>query len=323
MQSQATGRTVDDTLDRTVDSAVATATGMRRRRRRIDFYPYLLVAPAMIFILIVTVYPSLYAIQLSLFDANLLRFAASQFVGPDNYVAAFRDEIFLMSIWRTVRWVVVIAVSLLFVALPVALLLNRSFNGRGLIRTAVLIPWVVPSAVVAIIWRYLTDSNHGIINDLLVRAGVLDAPISWISQPLGAFIIIVVAMVWAGFPFFAITLLAALQVIPGDLYESAKVDGATGWQSFRFITFPMLLPTILMLLLIRSIWLSHAVDLPFMMTNGGPGYSNYTLAVYSFLLTHSQLEIGYPAAIAVMLAAVLLAMSAVYIRLIERSRDWM
>ncbi len=312
MQSQATA-----------NQAVATATGMRRRRRRIDLFPYLLVSPAMLFILIVTVYPSLYAIRLSLFDANLLRFAASEFVGIDNYVAAFRDEIFLESVLRTVRWIVVIASSLLVVALPVALLLNRSFPGRGLARTAVLIPWVVPGAVVAIIWRYLTDSNHGIIGDILVRAGILDAPIPWISQPLGAFIIIVVAMVWTGFPFFAITLLAALQVIPGDLYESAKVDGATGWQSFRHITFPMLLPTILMLLLIRSIWLSHAVDLPFMMTNGGPGYSNYTVAVYSFLLTHSQLEIGYPSALAVMLAVVLLVASAFYIRLIERSRDWM
>jgi multiple sugar transport system permease protein len=312
MQSQAT-----------VDQTVARAATMRRRRRRIDPYPYLLVAPAMLFILIVTVYPSLYAIRLSLFDANLLRFAASEFVGIDNYVAAFSDEIFLESVWRTVRWIVVIATSLLVVALPVALLLNRNFVGRGMVRTAVLIPWVIPGAVVAIIWRYLTDSNHGIIGDLLVRAGILDAPIPWISQPIGAFVIIVIAMVWAGFPFFAITLLAALQVIPNDLYESAKVDGATNWQSFRFITFPMLLPTILMLLLIRSIWLSHAVDLPFMMTNGGPGYSNYTVAVYSFLLTHSQLEIGYPAALAVMLAIVLLAASAIYIRLIERSRDWM
>ena len=306
-----------------VDRAVATTTAMRRRRRRIDLYPYLLVAPAMLFILIVTVYPSIYAIRLSLYDANLLRFAASQYVGVDNYVAAFRDEIFVSSILRTIRWIVVIAASLLIVALPVALLLNREFRCRGVVRTAVLIPWVVPSAVVAIIWRYLTDSNHGIIGDLLVRAGILEAPVPWISQPLGSFVILVIAMVWTGFPFFAITLLAALQVIPTDLYESAKVDGATAWQSFRFITFPMLLPTILMLLLIRSIWLSHAVDMPFMMTNGGPGYSNYTVAVYSFLLTHSQLEIGYPAAIAVMLAVVLLAASAVYIRLIERSRNWM
>jgi multiple sugar transport system permease protein len=306
-----------------LDQVVSTSTPMRRRRRRIDPYPYVLLAPAMLFILIVTVYPSIYAIRLSLFDANLLRFTAIEFNGLDNYIAAFRDEIFLGSIWRTVRWIVVIALSLLVVALPVALLLNRNFGGRGLVRTAVLIPWVVPSAVVAIIWRYLTDSNHGLINDLLVRVGILDAPISWISQPLGSFSILVIAMVWSGFPFFAITLLAALQVIPTDLYESAKVDGATGWQSFRFITFPMLLPTILMLLLIRSIWLSHAVDLIFMMTNGGPGYSNYTIAVYSFLLTHSQLEIGYPSAIAVMLAIVLLAASAIYIRMIERSRDWM
>jgi multiple sugar transport system permease protein len=301
----------------------ATGAVQTRRRRRVDLYPYLLLAPAMLFILIVTVYPTLYAVQLSLTDANLLRFASIKFVGFDNYVNAFQDRVFVGAIWRTLRWIGVITVVLMALALPIALLLNQPYRGRSLVRTAILIPWVVPSAVVAIIWRFVTDTNYGIINDLLVRTGLIDAPIPWISHPIPSFVILVVAMVWAGFPFFTITLLAALQVIPADLYESAKVDGASAWQRFRHITFPILLPTILMLVLIRAIWLSHAVDLIYMMTQGGPGYFNYTIAIYSFLLTSNQLEIGYPAAVAVMLAVVLLAASGVYIRLIERSREWM
>jgi multiple sugar transport system permease protein len=305
----------------TLQSQTTRAT--RTRRRRIDLFPYLLLAPAMLFILIVTVYPSLYAIQLSLTDANLLRFASAQFIGLGNYIDAFSDEIFLEAIWRTLRWIVVITLALLIVSLPIALLLNNTFRGRGLVRTAVLIPWVIPGAVVAIIWRFSVNPDYGIVNDLMVRLGLIDAPISWISQSASAFTILVAAMVWAGFPFITITLLAALQVIPADLYESAKVDGASVWQRFLHITWPMLLPTILMLILIRSIWLSHSVDLIFLMTEGGPGYSNYTVAVYSFLMTAHQLEIGYPAALAVMLAIVLLAVSSIYIRLIEQSRDWM
>jgi multiple sugar transport system permease protein len=132
---------------------------------------------------------------------------------------------------------------------------------------------------------------------------------------------LVAAMAWTGFPFFAIVLLAALQAIPDDLYEAARVDGAGVWQRFRFITLPLLIPTILLVLLLRTIWLSQSVDLIYLMTGGGPGYFNYTVALYSFLLTYHQLELGYPSALAIILSVVLLALSGVYIHFIERARE--
>lgn len=294
-----------------------------RRRRRLDLLPYLLVAPAVVLVSLVTVYPALYAVRLSMTDANLVWFASVKSVGLKNYRDAFADEVFVGSILRTVRWVFVVSGAQMLLALPIALLLNRPFRGRGAVRAAVLVPYIVPGAVVAIIWRFVVDSNYGIINDIMVRLGIIAAPVPWIALPLPSFIVLVVAMLWAGFPFYAITLLAALQAIPGDLYEAAHVDGGTAWQRFRYITFPMLLPTILLLLLLRTIWLSHSVDLIFMMTWGGPGYHNYTMAVYSFLLTSNQFEIGYPSALALMLAVILLAASAVYIRVIDRAREWM
>jgi multiple sugar transport system permease protein len=177
--------------------------------------------------------------------------------------------------------------------------------------------------VVAIVFRYLVDANYGVANDLLLRLGVISESVAWIGEPLPAFGVISTATIWSGFPFFAVTLLAALQVIPEDLYEAARIDGASAWQRFTKVTVPLLMPTILLLLLLRTIWLAHSVDLIFLMSNGGPGYNNYTVALYSFILTWNQLQLGYPSALVIMLSIVILIASVLYIRSIERSREWM
>ncbi len=295
----------------------------RARRTRIDLLPYVLVAPAFLIVALVTVYPALDALGISTTDANLLHLASTKSVGLDNYARAWDDEIFTNSLWHTLRWVIVNAGGQMLLALPVALFLNTTFRGRGLVRAAILVPWVVPGAVVAIIWRYMVDANYGVVNDILLRLGVISEAVAWIGEPLPSFAVISTATIWAGFPFFAVTLLAALQVIPEDLYEAARIDGASAWQRFTRLTLPLLTPTILLLLLLRTIWLAHSVDLIFLMSNGGPGYNNYTVAVYSFILTWSQLELGYPSALVIMLSIVLLIASVFYIRSIDRSRDWM
>jgi multiple sugar transport system permease protein len=282
-----------------------------------------MVGPAVLAVLSLTVYPAAYAVWLSSTDANLLRFAAAESVGPGNYAKAFADEIFLGSLGRTLRYVVAVAGTQMLLALPVALFLNTAFFGRGLVRSTILIPWVVPGAVVAIIWRFLVHPNLGVVNDVLLRLGLISEYLVWIADPVRSFVIIVVATLWTGFPFFTIMLLASLQAIPGDLYEVSRVDGAGAWQRFRYVTLPLLWPSMLLLLLLRTIGLAHGVDLIFLLTGGGPGYDNYTVAVYSFILAWNQFEIGYASALAVMLSLVLLTVSAVYVWLIERSRAWM
>lgn len=292
------------------------------KKRKFDWFPYLLVAPAVFLVALLTVYPAFFAIRLSLLDIDLLNFArGGEFIGLDNYRDAFQDEVFTDGLWRTLRWVGLVAGMQMLIALPTALFLSTRFAGRSIVRAAVLIPYIVPSAVVAIIWRFMVDSNFGVINDILQRIGIIDSYQAWMAQPTASFLVISFAMIWAGFPFYAITLLASLQVISEDLYEAARIDGANAWQQFRFVTFPLILPTILLLLLLRTIWLSHNVDLIFLMSEGGPGFNNYTVAVYSFILTWSRLEIGYPAALAIMLAIVLLIASAIYVYFIERTRD--
>lgn len=289
-----------------------------KRRERFDAFPYLLVAPILFLLLAVTFYPALYAVYLALTDAHMIRLARAQFIGLGNFIRIWNDPLFFDSLWRTLRWDVVVVGFELAIALPIALFLNLNFRGRGFVRAAVVVPYIIPPAVAALIWVYMFDGSFGVVNDILVRIGVLEKYHSFLSEPLASFAVTAGAMVWAGQPLMAIILLAGLQAIPAELYEAAKVDGATAWQRFRYITLPQLLPSILFICLLRTIWMSNHIDMIFVMTRGGPGFNNYTEAVYSFMLTQ-RFEIGYSSAVAVVLAVILMTASAFYVRHLSRS----
>jgi multiple sugar transport system permease protein len=288
------------------------------RRPRVELLPYLLILPIALLLVAVSFYPSLSAVWLAMTDASLLRLGQAEFVGLRNFVRMAADPIFLDGIWRTLRWDLAVVLNELAIALPIALFLNQSFRGRGVVRAAVLVPYIIPPAVTGLMWVYMFDGTFGVANDLMVRLGLIDHYVSWLSEPTGSFVVVVAAMVWAGQPLMAIVLLAVLQTIPKELYEAATVDGANAWQLFRRITLPHLVPTILLLLLLRTIWMSNHIDMIFIMTKGGPGFSNYTEAVYSFMLT-SQFEIGYASAVAVALTIVLMAAVVLYVRHLARS----
>jgi len=288
-----------------------------RRVRRRDLLPYALLAPIAALLAAISVYPGLYAIWLATTDASLLRLARARCIGLDNFVRAAGDPVFIDSLWRTLRWDVAVVGSELAIALPIALLLNRSFRGRGFVRVAMMIPYITPPAVVGLLFAYMFDGNFGVVNDLLVKVGILDQYVSWLSDPTGSFAVTVAAMVWYGQPLMALILLASLQTIPQALYDAANVDGASAWQRFRYITLPHLMPSILFLVLLRMIWMSNHIDMIFVLTQGGPGFANYTAAVYSFKLTN-QFEIGYASAVAVVLTILLVAASALYVRHLAR-----
>ena len=288
------------------------------RKRRIDLLPYAMIAPIAALLLAISVYPALYAFWLAMTNASLLRLARAQFIGAGNLVRMIDDPVFLEGLWRTLRWDLAVVGSELVIALPIALLLNVAFRGRGIVRAAMMVPYITPPAVVALLFCYIVDGNFGVLNDLLVRAGIFKEYFSWLSDPAGSFWVIVSAMVWYGQPLMALILLAVRQTIPAELYEAARVDGASPWRMFWHITLPHLMPTIWFLLLLRMIWMSNHIDMIFIMTQGGPGFSNYTEAVYSFKLT-TQFEIGYASAVAVALALFLVTASALYVRHLARS----
>ena len=298
-------------------STAPTHSASRIRRFRRNLLPYALLAPIGALLLAISVYPGLYAIWLAMTDASLLRLARAQFIGIGNFVRAAGDPIFIDSLWRTLRWDVAVVGIELAIALPIALLLNRTFHGRGFVRVAMMIPYITPPAVVGLLFAYMFDGNFGVVNDILVKAGILDRYVSFLSDPTGSFAVTVAAMVWYGTPLMALILLAALQTIPQPLYDAANVDGASAWQRFRYITLPHLMPSILFLMLLRLIWMSNHIDMIFVLTQGGPGFANYTAAVYSFKLTN-QFEIGYASAVAVVLTILLVAASAMYVRHLAR-----
>lgn len=289
-----------------------------RRRMRFDLLPYLLIAPILFLLLAVTFYPAFYAVYLAMTDANMIRLARAQYIGLGNFIRLWNDPLFFDSLWRTLRWDVVVVGFELLIALPIALFLNLNFRGRGFVRAAVVVPYIIPPAVAALIWVYLFDGSFGVVNDILFRLGLIEKYHSFLSEPLPSFGVTAAAMVWAGQPLMAIILLAGLQAIPAELYEAAKVDGATAWQRFRYITLPQLLPSILFICLLRTIWMSNHIDVIFVMTRGGPGFNNYTEAIYSFMLTQ-RFEIGYSSTVAVVLAIILMTASAFYVRHLSRS----
>ena len=286
--------------------------------RRFDFFPYLLIAPIALLLLAICFYPAIYAVYLAMTDASMLRLARMKFIGLANFYRLFGDPIFLNGLWKTLRWDAAVVLLELAIALPLALFLNLNFRGRGFVRAAVVIPYIIPPAVAALMWVYIFDGNFGIANDLLVQAGIFEKYYSWLSEPTASFWIVVTAMVWAGTPLMAIILLAAMQAIPDEFYEAARVDGANAWQRFWHITLPQIMPTILFICLLRTIWMSNHIDMIFIMTRGGPGFANYTEAVYSFMVT-TRFEIGYSSAIAVVLAIILMTVSAFYVRHLARS----
>jgi multiple sugar transport system permease protein len=251
-------------------------------------------------------------------DATLLKLARAEFVGVRNFVRLLDDPIFLNGLWRTARWDLTVVLSEIGIAIPLALFLNLDFRGRAVVRAAVLVPYIIPPAVTGLIWVYMFDGTFGVVNDLLVRLHLIEDYVSWLSEPTASYLIVAAAMVWSGTPLIAIVLLAVLQTIPQELYEAATIDGSNSWQRFRFVTLPFLMPTILFLFLLRMIWMSNHIDMIFIMTRGGPGFANYTEAIYSFQLT-GQFEIAYASTVAVVLAAVLVVASVFYVRHLARS----
>ena len=284
-----------------------------RRGSRLDLLPYAFVAPICILLLAVSVYPLAYAGWLAMTDAKLLRLARAAFVGLANFERLLADPIFLGGIWKTLRWDLVVVGAELAIALPMALFLDLEFRGRGVVRAIAVMPYIVPPAVVSLMWVYMFDGSFGVANELLLRAGAIDSYVSWMSDPTGAFAVVAAAMVWAGTPLMAIILLAVIQTVPRELHEAARVDGAGAWARFRHVTLPAIVPTIAFLVLMRTIWMSNHIDMIFIMTRGGPGFANYTEAVYAFMLVQ-QFDIGYASAVAVALALALLVASAFYVR---------
>ena len=288
------------------------------RRRRLAV-PFALLIPALGLMILIVAYPIVRSVYLSFHEFSLLNPSNIGFVGLAKYRHALRDPLFWKALHTTAVWVAAIVPSQLVLGLIVAILLNREFPFRGLVRALVLIPWVFPGVLNALMWTWMYDGNYGVINDLLVRFHVLTQYYPFLAKPGTALPAVIIATVWQGTPFFTIMLLAALQAVSEDLYEAAKIDGASSWQEFRYITIPGILPTIVITALLRTIWVANYTDVILIMTRGGPGYATQTLPVFTFLQAYASLDFGYAAALSFFLAVLLMIVVFLYVLYLRRA----
>ncbi len=284
------------------------------KKKKIDWTPYILLTPAFLLVGCIIIYPILNAIYTSFFYYNMTDYKNIHFVGLQNYIDVWSDAAFLESLGNTVKWVV-ITVSFQFVlGLGLALLLNQPFHGRGLIRSVCFIPWVTPSVVIALIWSWIYNGNFGILNILLRWLGILSRNVAWLSDASVVLYAEIATMVWQGLPFFTIMILASIQTVPYDLYEAADVEGAGRWKKFQCITWPHILPTVVTTILLRIIWVFNNVDVLYLMSGGGPGYSSMTLSLNAYIKAQKSLNFGYGATIAVYGTIVILIFMSIYLK---------
>ena len=292
----------------------------RRPREKSTIWPYLLLLPALIVMLSVVIVPIINAVSMSFQSYNLTKPKKIGYIGLQNYATLLHDPLFWSSLLRTAIWVVFgVGCQFLFGFL-LALVLNKQFKGRGVVRAVSLIPWVTPGVLIALMWRWMYDGNYGVINDLLMRLGLIKENIAFLSKPGTAMPSVIVTIVRQGIPFFALMLLAGLQGISYDLYEAASIDGATGWQKLIYVTIPSLRNTIFVTTMLRIIWVANSVDVIFNMTEGGPAYATQTLSVYIYKKA-SALDMGYASAMAIMLMLVLLLAAIPYLRNTFRDQE--
>ena len=295
------------------EAASVTAGTQRRRSRGIPErrLAWLMTTPSLVLIALVAVYPILYAIWLSMHEYSLIRAGVSRWASPaglGNYIDAFQNAEFIDSVVTTFIFTIASVFLETVIGLVMALIMATAFKGQGLLRTVVLVPWAVLTVVTAIMWRSIVDPNLGLVNEILGTNTV------WLGEEPHALIVMILADVWKTAPFMALLLLAGLQVIPSEIYEAAKVDGATTWQRFRRITLPLLMPALLVALIFRTLDALRAFDLPKVLTNGANGTT--TMSLIAQRTFQENRLYGEGAAYSIITFIIVMIVSFLYIRFV-------
>lgn len=284
---------------------------------RNDNIGYLFVLPALIYMLIFNGYPIIRNLILSFQDVTVktINSVNKPFIGFDNYIALFKDPILAKSIMNTLTFTVCCLVIQFLIGFALALLFNNKFSIAKPMRGILMIPWMIPITITALIFKFAFASNVGIINEALKLLGVIDKPIDWLLQPGTAMFALVVANVWIGIPFNMILLTTGLSTISEELYESASIDGANRYQKFFSITLPLLRPAIENVLILGFIYTFKVFDLVYVMTNGGPVNATQVLSTYSYKLSFEFFDYSRGATVANVLFGILFIVSLLYLKL--------
>lgn len=282
---------------------------------------WVLLAPMLIVMGLLTAWPLLRTIWLSFTDAELIGSGGQTgYVGLDNYLYALTDPDFLASIGRTLYFTVLSVALEGIIGVLVALLLNQKFRGRSVLRVLVILPWALPTIVNAMMWRLNFNPDYGSINALLTQLHIIDSYRSWLGSPDSALNAVMLADVWKNYPLVTLLVLASMQSIPEDLYEAARLDGASAWRRFRAITFPAIVGALSVALILRTIDAFKIFDIIYVMTRGGPVDSTKTLSFYVYQESFSYLRAGSGAAYAILMTLMCSVLIAIYMALLYRQR---
>ncbi|TPI30208.1 sugar ABC transporter permease [Mesorhizobium sp. B3-1-6] len=283
------------------------------------FLPYLLTLPSLLLAAVVIFWPVWDLLQISTHDVN--RFGQlREFSGFANFAELFADPDFVAALWRTGLWTVLVVGGALLLSVPVAMILNMDFYGRGLARVIIMLPWAVSLTMTAVVWRWALSGESGMLNSALMKLGLISQNIQWLASAETAFPMQVLIGILVTVPFTTTIFLGGLSSIPDDLYEAAALEGATPFQQFREITFPLLKPFINIAIVLNTIYVFNSFPIIWVMTQGGPANSTDILVTHLYKLAFRIGKLGEASAVSLVMFAILLVFTMIYVRLAMREQ---
>jgi len=308
---------------KTQNATLTTQREVKASKRSHQFsnywFAYFLILPTFILIGLIIVYPLIDAFLVSLTNKTFIN-PNPRYIGFDNYANILGSKAFVDIVVNSFVWTISVVLLQFLVGLGIALLLNQQFRGRMLARGLVVIPWVTPGVIAALLWRLLYEPQLGIINGALAALGVQNPTIPWLSQNSTAMLAVIASAVWKGSPFSVVMYLAALQSVSEDLMDAAKVDGASFWQRLRHVIIPEISPIIRINLLLTTVLTFNYFDLIYIMTKGGPLRATHIFPTWIYEQAFSQAKTGFAAAYGILSAVILIIFSLFYIRELNRRK---
>ncbi|EPN9351521.1 carbohydrate ABC transporter permease [Enterococcus faecalis] len=278
---------------------------------------WIFVLPAMIIVGLLFIYPFFSSIFFSFTNKNLIM-PTYRFVGLDNYKAVLSDPNFFNAFFNSIKWTVFSLAGQVFVGFILALALHRVRRFKKLYRTLLIVPWAFPTIVIAFSWQWILNGVYGYLPNMIVKLGLMDAAPPFLTDTTWAFVCLVFINIWFGAPMIMVNVLSALQTVPQEQFEAAKIDGASSWQVFRYITFPHIKVVVGLLVVLRTVWIFNNFDIIYLITGGGPSNATMTLPIFAYNLGWGTKMLGRASAVTVLLFIFLLAVCFIYFSIISK-----
>ena len=293
---------------------MSSANNKGRMSRRKKMEPWYYVGPIFLLLVIMFGYPLIKSVVMA-FQNYTLGNANVYFNDFANFHKMFGDKDFLLLLKNSVVYVVVSVFGQFIGGLILALCLRDKFKGRGIYQSIVFLPWAFSAFVVGLVFRWSFNGEYGVVNDVLMKLGIIKKGIAWLGTPGLSLVVVILAMIWIGIPFFGIMILAALQSIPDEIYEAADMDGCGMFRKFFSLTLPYIKPTVIMTILLRTIWIFNSFDLVVIVTQGGPANYSQTLPSYMYTKAFSGYDFGLAGAFGVLLMVILGVYAVLFLKL--------